>query len=265
VIINLNIDTREDLSDNDKVVLLALAGEISLGEPRERPDYPVAAAHTPEQAPKETLGEAIDRAHEEHDAAEAALPDDDGAPAAEPEEKPKRARVVNVSDASLQKYDFHRTEDGEIVCDHCDHVSETGRALHLHAGTHSDVKEDAAPKEKALKAVKDEPEAGVDAVLSTEPDAQDTADAEKAAAGDPDPEPVAEVPAPVEAKVVDPKVLRDEVAKVATEMVAASKQADIRGVLDDLGVARVSMIDEKDLQAFLDAEPIAAFIAKKAG
>jgi hypothetical protein len=177
------------------------------------------------------------------------------------EEPKKRARVVNVSDASLEKYDFHRTEDGEIVCNHCDHVSETGRALHLHAGTHAET---GAPTPASLKSVptpKDEPEAGVDAVLSTEPDPQDTADAEKAAAGDPDPEPVADVPEPP--KAADPKALRDEVAKVATEMVAASKQADIRGVLDDLGAARVSMIDEKDLQAFLDAAPIAKFIAEK--
>lgn len=262
MIINLNIDTREDLSDNDKVVLLALAGEISLGEPRERPDYPVAAAHTPSpeglaaierdieaQTPQATLDAIAEPAEE----------------ASETEEEPKkRARVVNVSDASLEKYDFHRTEDGEIVCNHCDHVSETGRALHLHAGTHSD--EPAPAKEKALKSVpapKDEPEAGVDAVLSTEPDPQDTADAEKAAAGDPDPEPVADVPEPP--KAADPKALRDQVAKVATEMVAASKQADIRAVLDELGAVRVSMIDEKDLQTFLDHKNIASFIAKKAG
>lgn len=262
MIININIDTREDLSDNDKVVLLALAGEISLGEPRERPDYPVAAAHTPspegaaaiarDTATEEALNEAVEEAIEQH---------------AEPgteEEPKKRARVVNVSDASLEKYDFHRTEDGEIVCNHCDHVSETGRALHLHAGTHSET---GAPTPASLKSVptpKDEPEAGVDAVLSTEPDAQDTADAEKAAAGDPDPEPViAEVPEPP--KAADPKALRDQVAKVATEMVAASKQADIRAVLDELGAARVSMIDEKDLQTFLDHENIASFIAKKAG
>lgn len=259
MIININIDTREDLSDNDKVILLALAGEISLGEPRERPDYPQAAAHTPSpeglaaierdieaQAPKPTL-DAIAEAAEEVSEASA--------------EEPKAKKPVNVSDASLKKYDFRRDEDGDIVCNHCDYVSETGRALHLHAGTHKD---EAPAEEKTLTAVP-EPEAGVDAVLSTEPDAQDIADAEKAAAGDPDPAPVADVPAPVEAKVVDPKALRDEVAKVATEMVAASRQADIRGVLDDLGVARVSMIDEKDLQKFLDAEPIAAFIAKKAG
>lgn len=259
MIININIDTREDLSANDKVVLLALAGEISLDEPRERPDYPVAAAHTPSpeglaaierdieaSAPQPTL-DAIAEAAEE--TSEALV------------EEPKAKKPVNVSDASLEKYDFHRTESGEIVCNHCDHVSETGRALHLHAGTHA---ESGAPTPANLKPVpkaKDEPEAGVDAVLSTEPDAQDTADAEKAAAGDPDPEPVAEVPAPP--KAADPKALRDTVAKVATEMVAASKQADIREVLDELGVARVSMIDEKDLQKFLDAEPIAAFIAKK--
>jgi hypothetical protein len=248
VIININIDTREDLSDNDKVVLLALAGEINLSEPKqEAPKYlpPVEEVDETEEA----LNEAVEEAIEQH------------AEAPAEEEPKKRARVVNVSDASLEKYDFHRTEDGEIVCNHCDHVSETGRALHLHAGTHSET---GAPTPASLKSVptpKDEPEAGVDAVLSTEPDPQDTADAEKAAAGDPDPEPVADVPEPP--KAADPKALRDEVAKVATEMVAASKQADIRGVLDDLGAARVSMIDEKDLQAFLDAAPIAKFIAEK--
>jgi hypothetical protein len=250
VIININIDTREDLSDNDKVVLLALAGEINLSEPKqEAPKYlpPVEEVDETEEA----LNEAVEEAIEQH------------AEAPAEEEPKKRARVVNVSDASLEKYDFHRTEDGEIVCNHCDHVSETGRALHLHAGTHSET---GAPTPASLKSVptpKDEPEAGVDAVLSTEPDPQDTADAEKAAAGDPDPEPVADVPEPP--KAADPKALRDEVAKVATEMVAASKQADIRGVLDDLGAARVSMIDEKDLQTFLDHENIASFIAKKAG
>jgi hypothetical protein len=248
VIININIDTREDLSDNDKVVLLALAGEINLSEPKqEAPKYlpPVEEVDETEEA----LNEAVEEAIEQH------------AEAPAEEEPKKRARVVNVSDASLEKYDFHRTEDGEIVCNHCDHVSETGRALHLHAGTHAET---GAPTPASLKSVptpKDEPEAGVDAVLSTEPDPQDTADAEKAAAGDPDPEPVADVPEPP--KAADPKALRDEVAKVATEMVAASKQADIRGVLDDLGAARVSMIDEKDLQAFLDAAPIAKFIAEK--
>jgi hypothetical protein len=248
VIININIDTQEDLSDNDKVVLLALAGEINLSEPKqEAPKYlpPVEEVDETEEA----LNEAVEEAIEQH------------AEAPAEEEPKKRARVVNVSDASLEKYDFHRTEDGEIVCNHCDHVSETGRALHLHAGTHSET---GAPTPASLKSVptpKDEPEAGVDAVLSTEPDPQDTADAEKAAAGDPDPEPVADVPEPP--KAADPKALRDEVAKVATEMVAASKQADIRGVLDDLGAARVSMIDEKDLQAFLDAAPIAKFIAEK--
>jgi hypothetical protein len=250
VIININIDTREDLSDNDKVVLLALAGEINLSEPKqEAPKYlpPVEEVDETEEA----LNEAVEEAIEQH------------AEAPAEEEPKKRARVVNVSDASLEKYDFHRTEDGEIVCNHCDHVSETGRALHLHAGTHSET---GAPTPASLKSVptpKDEPEAGVDAVLSTEPDPQDTADAEKAAAGDPDPEPVADVPEPP--KAADPKALRDEVAKVATEMVAASKQADIRGVLDELGAARVSMIDEKDLQTFLDHENIASFIAKKAG
>jgi hypothetical protein len=200
---------------------------------------------------EEALNEAVEEAIEQH------------AEAPAEEEPKKRARVVNVSDASLEKYDFHRTEDGEIVCNHCDHVSETGRALHLHAGTHSET---GAPTPASLKSVptpKDEPEAGVDAVLSTEPDPQDTADAEKAAAGDPDPEPVADVPEPP--KAADPKALRDQVAKVATEMVAASKQADIRAVLDELGAARVSMIDEKDLQTFLDHENIASFIAKKAG
>jgi hypothetical protein len=250
VIININIDTREDLSDNDKVVLLALAGEINLSEPKqEAPKYlpPVEEVDETEEA----LNEAVEEAIEQH------------AEAPAEEEPKKRARVVNVSDASLEKYDFHRTEDGEIVCNHCDHVSETGRALHLHAGTHSET---GAPTPASLKSVptpKDEPEAGVDAVLSTEPDPQDTADAEKAAAGDPDPEPVADVPEPP--KAADPKALRDEVAKVATEMVAASKQADIRAVLDELGAARVSMIDEKDLQTFLDHENIASFIAKKAG
>jgi hypothetical protein len=250
VIININIDTQEDLSDNDKVVLLALAGEISLGEPKqEAPKYlpPVEEVDETEEA----LNEAVEEAIEQH------------AEAPAEEEPKKRARVVNVSDASLEKYDFHRTEDGEIVCNHCDHVSETGRALHLHAGTHSET---GAPTPASLKSVptpKDEPEAGVDAVLSTEPDPQDTADAEKAAAGDPDPEPVADVPEPP--KAADPKALRDQVAKVATEMVAASKQADIRAVLDELGAARVSMIDEKDLQTFLDHENIASFIAKKAG
>lgn len=262
MIINLNIDTREDLSDNDKVVLLALAGEISLGEPRERPDYPVATAHTPSpeglaaierdieaSAPQPTLDAIAEAAEEVSEAAE---------------EKPTRARVVNVSEASLKKYGF--TMDGDqVTCETCGFISETGRALHLHAGTHKD---EAPAQEKGLKAVpepKEEPEAGVSAFTSTEPDKQDVADAEKAAAGDPDPEPIAEVPEPVEAKVVDPKVLRDEVAKVATEMVAAQRQSDIRSVLDDLGVARVSMIDEKDLQTFLDAEPIAAFIASKKG
>jgi hypothetical protein len=250
VIININIDTREDLSDNDKVVLLALAGEINLSEPKqEAPKYlpPVEEVDETEEA----LNEAVEEAIEQH------------AEAPAEEEPKKRARVVNVSDASLEKYDFHRTEDGEIVCNHCDHVSETGRALHLHAGTHSET---GAPTPASLKSVptpKDEPEAGVDAVLSTEPDPQDTADAEKAAAGDPDPEPVADVPEPP--KAADPKALRDQVAKVATEMVAASKQADIRAVLDELGAARVSMIDEKDLQTFLDHENIASFIAKKAG
>lgn len=263
--IHFDIDTTETLSESDKVVLLALAGEISLGEPRERPDYPQAVAHTPEQAPRETLSEAIDRAHEEHDAAEAALPDDDGVPSVEEvAEEPKAKKPVNVSDTSLEKYDFHRTEGGEIVCNHCDYVSGTGRALHLHAGTHS---ESGAPAPANLKPVPTpkEPEAGVDAVLSTEPDAQDIADAEKAAMGDPDPEPVAEVPEPP--KAADPKALRDQVAKVATEMVAAQKQAEIREVLNDVlgGVARVSMIEEKDLQKFLDAEPIAAFIASKKG
>jgi hypothetical protein len=250
VIININIDTREDLSDNHKVVLLALAGEINLSEPKqEAPKYlpPVEEVDETEEA----LNEAVEEAIEQH------------AEAPAEEEPKKRARVVNVSDASLEKYDFHRTEDGEIVCNHCDHVSETGRALHLHAGTHSET---GAPTPASLKSVptpKDEPEAGVDAVLSTEPDPQDTADAEKAAAGDPDPEPVADVPEPP--KAADPKALRDQVAKVATEMVAASKQADIRAVLDELGAARVSMIDEKDLQTFLDHENIASFIAKKAG
>jgi hypothetical protein len=250
VIININIDTQEDLSDNDKVVLLALAGEINLSEPKqEAPKYlpPVEEVDETEEA----LNEAVEEAIEQH------------AEAPAEEEPKKRARVVNVSDASLEKYDFHRTEDGEIVCNHCDHVSETGRALHLHAGTHSET---GAPTPASLKSVptpKDEPEAGVDAVLSTEPDPQDTADAEKAAAGDPDPEPVADVPEPP--KAADPKALRDQVAKVATEMVAASKQADIRAVLDELGAARVSMIDEKDLQTFLDHENIASFIAKKAG
>lgn len=246
MIISINIDTQDALSERERVVLLALAGEINLGEAAEPRFLPPLSDQDVEEAAEEaqpTLDAIAEVAEEVSEAITA-------------EEPKKRARVVNVSDASLKKYDFHRTEDGEIVCDHCDHVSETGRALHLHAGTHSDVKEDAAPaKEKALRSVPTpkEPEAGVDALLSTEPTKEDA---------EPEPE-------PVEAKVVetDPKVLRDMVAKVATEMVAAEKQAEIRKVLDDVlgGVARVSMIEEKDLQKFLDAEPIAAFIAKKAG
>lgn len=260
MIINLNINTADPLNDRERVILLALAGEISLAEasePRERPDYPAAKAHTP--SPEGQA--AIDEAREEADAAFLASPEVQEASKQVAEDKPKRARVVNVSEESLKKYGFHQDEDGQVVCDHCDFVSETGRALHLHAGTHKD---EAPAEEKTLKAVPDpEPEAGVDAFKSTEPNKQDVDDAEKAAAGDPDPEPIAEVPEPVEAKVVDPKVLRDEVARVATEMVAASLQSDIRSVLDELGVARVSMIEEKDLQTFLDAEPIKAFIDSK--
>lgn len=268
MIINLNINTADPLDEHERVILLALAGEISLGEatePRERVVTDPGPAHTPSaeglaaierdaeaRSPQGAIAEAAEEVSEA--VAEAA------------EEKPTRTRVVNVSEASLKKYGFHQDEDGQVVCDHCDFVSETGRALHLHANTHKDEGGEPSP----LTVVKDEPEAGVSAFTSTEPDKQDVEDAERAAAGDPDPEPepVAEVPEPIEAKVVDPKELRDQVAKVATEMVAAQMQSDIRSVLDDLGVARVSMIAEEDLQTFLDAQPIADFIKaqkKKAG
>lgn len=267
MIININIDTADALDEHERVILLALAGEISLAEatePRERPERTLAQAREDAKPTLDAIAEVAEGVQEA--VIEAAKEE---AEAQDTAKVTKRARVVNVSDESLEKYDFHRAEDGQIVCNHCDHVSETGRALHLHAGTHKD---ETPAKEKTLKAVPDapeeaaqEPEAGVSAFTSTEPDKQDVADAEKAAAGDPDPESVAEVPEPVEAKVVDPKALRDEVAKVATEMVAANLQSDIRSVLDDLGVARVSMIAEEDLQKFLDSEKIAAYIAKKAG
>lgn len=271
--IQFDIDTSDTLSEHDKVVLLALAGEISLSEasePRERPDYPVAKAHTP-SVEGEAAIERDTAAREAADEAFLTSPEVQEAMAAgksepEAEEPKKRARVVNVSDASLEKYDFHRTDDGEIACNHCEYVSETGRALHLHAGTHTS--DEAAPKEKALKSVPapKEPEAGVDAFLGSEKDEPKVTEVEKATAVANDyTEPVAEVPEPIEAKVVetDPKVLREQVAKVATEMVADQRQAEIREVLNEVlgGVARVSMIAEKDLQKFLDAEPIAAFIA----
>jgi hypothetical protein len=258
MIINLNIDTREDLSENDKVVLLALAGEISLAEGKATEPVQETPKHTP--SPEGLAAIERDTALTETESILAdsdtmeALAEAKAEPTPEPEKAPKK---VNVSEASLKKYGFHIAENGDVTCDHCEYVSETGRALHLHAGTHKDE-----ATKPTLKSVKDEPEAGVDAFLgSEEPSVGEVEEVAKEIQGAPDPEP--EV---VEAKVVetDPKALRDKVAKVATAMVAAQRQGEIRKVLDELGVARVSMVAEADLQKFLDAEPIAAFAAKDA-
>lgn len=249
MIINLNLNTEDPLTPHDKVILLALAGEISLSEQKaaevvyeasepvqevvQGPDFNTEVI-TPEEAASFDKGD----------------PEQSQEAAPEPEKAPKK---VSVTEASLKKYDFHLTDDGEVQCNHCDFVSETGRALHLHAGTH---KEDEAKPERALKSVKDEPEAGVDAMLSTEPTKEDIADAEAAAAGDPDPSPedIEEIAKEIQGAPdpVDPKELRDKVAKVATAMVAAERQPDVRKVIDELGAARVSMLAESDLQPFLD-------------
>lgn len=250
--IHIDIDTADTLSENDKVILLALAGEISLGEGKAA--EVVYEPAEPISQDKETVHEGDSESAEGSQTIYEAVAENpriakDYEPGEAPGEPEKAPKKVQVSEASLKKYGFHVTDDGKVQCDHCDFVSETGRALHLHAGTH---KEDEAPK-PTLKSVKDEPEAGVDAFLGSEEptEEEDVADAEAAEAGDPEP-----APEPVEAKVVetDPKVLRDKVAKIATAMVAAERHADIRKVLDeDLGgVARVSMIAEGDLQKFLD-------------
>jgi len=253
MIINLNLNTEDPLSEHDKVVLLALAGEISLNEGKtaEAPE-PVQEApggavvvlgavgeHTP--SPEGFAVAAIEEAIEGVASVQEKIAE--AAAVIEPEKAPKK---VNVSEASLKKYGFHIAENGEVTCDHCEHVSETGRALHLHAGTHTQA-EKMSVRKTTLKSV---PEKVEDAYLSTE---EDVADAE---VGDPEPD-WDNQDAPEQATVVetDPKLLRDKVAKVATAMVAAERQADVRKVLDnDLGgVARVSMIAEGDLQKFLDS------------